>query len=291
MAAERSDEEHVNSMDQHGPDMGKDKTDERREVGGEGAKGKAANHVQPGRGQPGQQCTRAGTSGGEAAMERGVWSSRRKKRRRQQESTRGKGCVHGSQGRWRERTRRAREGKREEKEKQTRGIRTGTSREAKHPDWNVRGAEARDWSVQGRQRPGIATSGAAKGGDYGSGEQRRGAHEQGQGPDEEGYDERESGSGRGRSRWKSGQTRGTRTGTTREAAHQDWNIQGRGGPGWERPGLQEEDEAAAARNSKENNYKNRGRGRTRTRRARGGKREEKKKNERRMSTWNPDPCS
>ena len=104
VAAERSDEEHVNSMDQHGPDMGKDKTDERREVGGEGAKGKAANHVQPGRGQPGQQCTRAGTSGGEAAMERGVCSSRRKKRRRQQESTRGKGCVHESQSRWRERT-------------------------------------------------------------------------------------------------------------------------------------------------------------------------------------------
>ena len=53
----------------------------------------------------------------------------------------------------------------------------------------------------GKQRHGIGTSGAAKGGGYGSGEQRRGAHEQGQGPDEEGYDERESGSGRGRSRW------------------------------------------------------------------------------------------
>ena len=71
---------------------------------------------------------------------------------------------------------------------------------------------------------------------------------------------------------------------------EDWNIRGRGGPGWERPGLQEEDEAAAARNGKESKYKNRGRGRTRTRRARGGKREEKEKNERRMGTWNPDPC-
>ena len=135
-------------------------------------------------------------------------------------------------------------------------------------------------------QPGIGSSGAAKGGGYGSGDQRRGAHEQGQGPDEEGYDERESGSGRGRSRWKSGQTRGTWTGTTREAAHQDWNIRGRGGPGWERPGLQEEAEAAAARNGKESKYKNRGRGRTRTRRARGGKREEREKNERRMGTWN-----
>ena len=129
--------------------MRKDKTDERREVGGEGAKGNAANHVEPGRGPPGEQRTRAGTFGGKAAMERSVRSSRRKKRRRRQESTSGKGCVHESQGRWRERTRRAREGKREEKEKQTRGTQTGTSGEAKHPDWNVRGAEARDCSIQG----------------------------------------------------------------------------------------------------------------------------------------------
>ena len=169
-----------------------------------------------------------------------------------------------------------------------------------NPDWNIRGSKKPGLEHPGgggpglerlgKQRPGIGSSGAAKEGGYGSGEQRRGAHEQGQGPDEEGYDERESGSGRGRSRWKSGQTRHTRTGTTREAAHQDWNTWGRGGPGWERPGLQEEDEAAAARNGKESKYKNRGRGRTRTRRARGGKPEEKEKNERRMGTWNPDPC-
>ena len=147
---------------------------------------------------------------------------------------------------------------------------TGASGEAAAWDWNVRGCK--------------------RGGGYGSGEQRRGAHGQGQGPDDERYDERESGGGRGRSRWKSGQRRGTRTGTTREAGHQDWNIRGRGGPGWERPGLQEEDEAAAARKGKESKYKNWGRGRTRTRRARGGKREEKEKNERQMGTWNPDPC-
>ena len=145
--------------------MGKDKTDERREVGGEGAKGKAANHVEPGRGQPGEQRTRAGTSGGEAAMERSVESSRRKQRRRRQESTRGKGCVHESQGPWRERTRRAREGKREEKEKQTRGTWTGTSGEAKHPDWNIRGAEARDWSVRGSSGLGLDRPGLRKKGD------------------------------------------------------------------------------------------------------------------------------
>ena len=68
----------------------------------------------------------------------------------------------------------------------------------------------------------------------------------------------------------------------------NWNIRGQGGPGWERPGLQVEDEAAAARNGKESKYKNRGRRRTRTRRARGGKREEKEKNEWRTGTWNPD---
>ena len=142
--------------------MGKDKTDERREGGGEGAKAEAASHVEPGRGQPGEQRTRAGTSGGEAAMERSVRSSRRQKRRRWQESTRGKGCVHERQGRWRERTRRAREGKREEKKKQTPGTRTGTSGEAKHPDWNIRGAEARDWSVRGSSGLGLEPPGLRK---------------------------------------------------------------------------------------------------------------------------------
>ena len=40
-------------------------------------------------------------------------------------------------------------------------------------------------------------------------------------------------------------------GTTVEATHPDWIIRERGGPGWERLGLQEEDAAAAARNGKE----------------------------------------
>ena len=46
------------------------------------------------------------------------------------------------------------------------------------------------------------------------------------------------------------------TGTTSEAAHPDWNIRGQGGPGLERPGLQEEEEAAEARKGKESKYKN-----------------------------------
>ena len=68
--------------------MGKDTTDESPEVGGEGAKGKAVNHVEPGRGQPGKQRTRTGTSGGEAAMDWSVGGSRRKKQRRRQETAR-----------------------------------------------------------------------------------------------------------------------------------------------------------------------------------------------------------
>ena len=152
MAAESSGEEHMNmSMDQ----MGKDTTHERREVGGEGAKGKAANHVEPGRGQPGEQRTRAGTSGGEAAMEWSVQGSRRKKRRRRQETTRGKECMHKSQGPWRERTRRAREGKREEKEKQAHGTRTGTSGGRRF--WTGTSGEAatRHLNVRGTERRGI----------------------------------------------------------------------------------------------------------------------------------------
>ena len=60
-----------------------------------------------------------------------------------------KECMNKSQERWRERTRRTRDGKREEKERQAQGTRTGTSGEAMHPDWNIRGAEALDWNVLG----------------------------------------------------------------------------------------------------------------------------------------------
>ena len=83
--AESSSEEHMNkSKDQ----MRKDTTNEGREVGGEGARGKAANHEEPGRGQSGMQPTRTGTSVGEAAMDWGVRGFRRKKQRRQQETAR-----------------------------------------------------------------------------------------------------------------------------------------------------------------------------------------------------------
>ena len=66
------------------------------------------------------------------------------------------------------------------------------------------------------------------------------------GPDGEGQDRRENGSGRRRSKRRRGQPRGTRRRTTGGAAHQGRYIQGRGGHGKERPELQEEEEAAAA---------------------------------------------
>ena len=68
--------------------MGKDATVGSREVGGEGAKGKAANHKEPGRGQLGTQRTRTGTSRGEADMDWSVRGSRRQKQQRQQETAR-----------------------------------------------------------------------------------------------------------------------------------------------------------------------------------------------------------
>ena len=82
---ERSSEEHMNkSKDQ----MRKDTTNESQEAGGEGAEGKAARHVEPGREQPGKQRTRIGTSGGEAALDWSVRGSRKKKRRWRQETAR-----------------------------------------------------------------------------------------------------------------------------------------------------------------------------------------------------------
>ena len=51
MAAERSDEEHANSMDQHVPD-GEGQDGREKGSGRRRSKGKAANHVEPGRGQP-----------------------------------------------------------------------------------------------------------------------------------------------------------------------------------------------------------------------------------------------
>ena len=59
-----------------------------------------------------------------------------------------------------------------------------------------------------------------------------------------------------------GQAHGTRTGTSGEEVHTDWNIRvaealdwnirGGSGQGFECPGLQKEEEATAARNGKEN---------------------------------------
>ena len=48
---------------------------------------------------------------------------------------------------------------------QTRGTRTGTSGEAKHPDWNNRGAGAREWSVRGSGGLGLERPGLRKEGD------------------------------------------------------------------------------------------------------------------------------
>ena len=42
------------------------------------------------------------------------------------------------------------------------GTRTGTSGDATHPDWNIRGAVALDWSVQGRGSPGLERPGQQK---------------------------------------------------------------------------------------------------------------------------------
>ena len=83
--------------------MRKDTTKESQEAGGEGADGKAAKPVEPGREQPGKQRTRTETSRGEVALDGSVRGSRRKMKRRQQEtasraSTRtGEGEVRGQE--------------------------------------------------------------------------------------------------------------------------------------------------------------------------------------------------
>ena len=71
----------------------------------------------------------------------------------------------------------------------------------------------------------------------------------------------------------------TRTGTSGGAVALDWNIRGRDGPGQERPGLQKEEEAAAARSGKENTNKSKKQWRERTRRTTVRNREEKEKKE------------
>ena len=167
-----------------------------------------------------------------------------------------------------------------------------------NPDWNIWGSKAPGLEhlggggpgleCPGTKRPWIGTSGATEGGGYGDRGKRRGEHEREQGADEEGHEEQDWGSGRRRRRRRSGQTHGTRTGTSGEATHPARNIRGQGGPGLEPLGLHEEGQAAAARNGKEGMNKSQQRWRERTRRTRDGKREEKEKKERLTSTWNPD---
>ena len=139
---------------------------------------------------------------------------------------------------------------------------SGKRTNACNPDWNIRGSNATGLQHPGGggpglERPGtrepwIGTSGATKGGGKGDGEKRRGEHEEEQGTGEEGHEEQESGRGRRRSRRRSGQTHGTRTGSSGEATQPVWNIRGQGGPGLKRPGLHKEEGAVAARNGKEN---------------------------------------
>ena len=65
-------------------------------------------------------------------------------------------------------------------------------------------------------------------------------------------------------------------------------LRGRDSPGQEQPGLQKEEEAAAATSGEENMNRSKERWRERIRRTRIGKREEKEKTEKRKSTLKPD---
>ena len=157
-----------------------------------------------------------------------------------------------------------------------------------NPDWNIRGAEALDWNVRGRSGPGLERPGLRKEEETvaeSSGEEHMNRSKDQMRKDTTNESREAGGEG---AEGRAAKTDGTQTGTTGEAAHQDWNIRGRSGLGLERLGLQGEEEAAAARSAKESKNKSQERGRKKARRTRGGKREEKEKNERRMSTWNPD---
>jgi hypothetical protein len=246
-AAERHGEENKNKSKER---MGEDKKERRREAGGEREEGEAAKHMEPGWEQPGKQRNQSGSTGSGAAQE----IVKRERPRLREEGAAAaarteKECMNRSQERWRERTRKTRDGKGEEKGRQAHGTRTGTSGETMRPDWNIRGAEALDWNVRGGNGPGVERPGPQKEEEMAaerSDEEHVNSMDQ-HGPDGEGQDGREKGSGRRRSKRKSGQPRGTRTRTTGGAAHQGRYIRGRGGHGKERPELQEEEEAAAAR--------------------------------------------
>ena len=64
METERGGEENMNKSKEQ---IGKDAKNQSREAGGEGEEGEAAEHMEPGQGQPGKQRSRTGTSWGEAA--------------------------------------------------------------------------------------------------------------------------------------------------------------------------------------------------------------------------------
>ena len=107
-------------------------------------------------------------------------------------------------------------------------------------------------------------------------------------------------------RWR-GKKRRTRVGKREEQERKEtrtnawkphWNIRGsntpgqelrrRDRPGQERPGLQKEEEAVAARSGEENMSKSKERWRERSRRTRIGKKEEKEKKGKRTNTWKRD---
>ena len=206
--------------------------------------------MEPGWEQPGKQRNQSGSSGSGAAHE--IVKRERPRLREERAAAAARTereCMNGSQERWRERTRKTRDGKGEEKGRQAHGTRTETSGETMRPDWNIRGAEALDWNVRGGNGPGVERPGRQKEEEMAaerSDEEHVNSMDQ-HGPDGEGQDGPEKGSGRRRSKRKSGQPRGTRTRTTGGAAHQGSYIRGRGGHGTERPELQEEEGAVAAR--------------------------------------------
>ena len=246
-AAERHGEENKNKSKER---MGEVKKERRRKAGGEGEEGEAAKHMEPGWEQPGKQRNQSGSTGSGAAQEIVKQERPRLHEKGAAAAARTeKECMNRSQERWRERTRNTREGKGEEKGRQAHGTRTGTSGEAMRPDWNIRGAEALDTNSRGGNSPGLERPGPQKEEEMAA---KRSDEEQvnstdRHGPDGEGPDGREKGSGRRRSKRKSGQPRETRTRTTGGAAHPGRYIRGRGGHGKERPELQEDEEAAAAR--------------------------------------------
>ena len=159
-AAERHGEENKNKSKER---MGEDKKERRREAGGEREEGEAAKHMEPGWEQPGKQRNQSGSTGSWSAQES---VKRERPRLREQGAAAAarteKECMNRSQERWRERTRKTRDGKGEEKGSQAHGTRTGTSGEAMRPDWNIRGAEALDWNVRGGNGPGVERPGPQK---------------------------------------------------------------------------------------------------------------------------------